>query len=1836
MDETPFDTDLEKDKQQEKDFRFLRFDTENGGDFHEFMSMLNFDDNDFPEVKQRSSSLHMAAGDGNYEVVKHLLLQDAAVNAKSDMLRTPLHLAAGNGHTEVVQLLLEHEAAVDAQDKFLDTPLHLAANEGHKDVVQLLLEHGAIADVKNECLETALHQAASNGHEKVVQLLLEHDAIVDAKTQDLNNILYQLYSKAEKKVGLQLFKNGARVNSIYCYWGLETVQYRAALNGLKELIQLMLEKNYMFIGAENSFSETALHRAAENGHSEVVRLLLEHGATVDAENQFSENALQLAAFNGHEDVVRVLFEYGAIAGAKSRYSETALHRAAAKGHKEMVHLLLEHSANIDAENHYDENALHYAAANGHKEVVQLLLEHGATVEVNNIYSGTALIQAAKNGHKEVVQLLIERGAIVNTEVPLANSSQYLPDDDVLFSGTALIQAAKNGHKEVVQLLLDHNANIDVNDELLGTALSQAAKNGHKIMVQQLLERGAIVDAEESISDTALIQAAKNGHKEIIQLLLKHGAIVDAETPLSGTALYQAAINGHREVVQMLVEHGAIVDAKSYDSEPALYCAIDNGHIEVVKLLLDYNAIFDGKDGRSRNVLYKAAMNGHGEIVSQLLSRRVNVDEKSEDGKTLLAQLTEIGDIAMARLLLDHDADIEAVDNDGRTPFLIAAKFSHIQILSLLISKGANMEASDKDSLTALHWSAKDDDMAVLSFLLKSKVIIEATTTHGDTALHLAASFNCFKALTVLIENGANIGAENKDGNTPIQCAILKGHIDMVYRLVSLGATNGKEDDDQSVLYFAIDVGQVKLVERAIDRIENTERREYQLNATLRKASMQGKTDLIPHLLDMGANIESCDDDGLSSLFLAARHPETISMLINHGACIEARSRKMQNLTVLHFYASLVQIEAMRILLNCGCNIHLTDDDNNTALHYMAKTGDCIGVAMLLERGADINTKNIDGETVLHIAIEEDFFELANFLIESDIDINAKTFREEETALHIAIYAKKTDLVSLLVRRHAYVDATDSYGRTALHVAAALELTEECASLIEHGANVNSNDYLNHTPLYYAVENCNPDVVKLLLKHNALVESWRNDLNLLHIAIRELDGKNGYYFNSRMVTVMQLLIEASVDIDDDILETVVSKFPELIDTFIESSSQLLSKKKTKMNAPSTSTDDCLEEVNFSNDVFEEFKDNSNTNIKDEQYEQGGQVTLAGQVPLLQSLTLLQTMSISDHAIRVIQSLLTCLDAKLFVSNHFFMLKLEGRADNNPPEWASHFDKMTGVIREQGLLIVQIPPKVTSWSVPTWQNDTHTYLRFIDAICVCRRSSTRLDEDVFSDVLGESEQKIATNLHAILIAGLSILSIAGGDELVEKLVKAVLDEDLDPIQSTSPSEPRNENDDWQVRNRRRCPCDSHSTHLPLSPVAAAKAVGIDIWRIRQPEVVTRVWDLDQDMLVDSIVASRVVFVTHRWNENETTYQNVMDEMQSGSQTVSNLSPKLRRIKEALQKHTRYVWVDTICIDKSNLSELDRAIRSMYKWYASCAAVVLDSGTSLKEWCDRGWCLQEGAAAGVLCGISKEGNLATIQELANEQRHDLCTLDLHLWYQPGNAVEIIARMDVRKTTYREDMVYALAGVFSIHLTLAYGEGFSSRERLFHELATKKGDVSFLSFQSTPTMFRNYLPVIGQSKIMIAKPIEASAPIMVSHFGVCFDVQLVEGSDASSVLKILKGWKDLSFAKGRSIGVDRLMEMAESQEKQSSIPLKLAIVHYIRSIILVETYGKDSQTGGAGRQIERCYRLQCCQIEEKEFLRLFSKDNENLVRIWLRDKPDGDRAKATASAPFRPYNIK
>jgi hypothetical protein len=71
-----------------------------------------------------------------------------------------------------------------------------------------------------------------------------------------------------------------------------------------------------------------------------------------------------------------------------------------------------------------------------------------------------------------------------------------------------------------------------------------------------------------------------------------------------------------------------------------------------------------------------------------------------------------------------------------------------------------------------------------------------------------------------------------------------------------------------------------------------------------------------------------------------------------------------------------------------------------------------------------------------------------------------------------------------------------------------------------------------------------------------------------------------------------------------------------------------------------------------------------------------------------------------------------------------------------------------------------------------------------------------------------------------------------------------------------------------------------------------------------------------------------LSHRWSSSEILFNDV----QSGA--YREREEGYRKLKfcadQAAQDNLQYSWIDTCCIDKWNLSELSKAINSMFQWY------------------------------------------------------------------------------------------------------------------------------------------------------------------------------------------------------------------------------------------------------------------------------------------------------------------
>jgi ankyrin repeat protein len=134
--------------------------------------------------------LHIAAGNGQEEVIRLLLSMHAGVNARNEknLGRTPLHYAVGR--TRSIELLLAAKADVNAADKEENTPLHMVRSKAD---AELLLAYGGNIEAKNRAAETPLLKAIGATRPiEVAETLLGHNADVNASDVLGNTALHLL------------------------------------------------------------------------------------------------------------------------------------------------------------------------------------------------------------------------------------------------------------------------------------------------------------------------------------------------------------------------------------------------------------------------------------------------------------------------------------------------------------------------------------------------------------------------------------------------------------------------------------------------------------------------------------------------------------------------------------------------------------------------------------------------------------------------------------------------------------------------------------------------------------------------------------------------------------------------------------------------------------------------------------------------------------------------------------------------------------------------------------------------------------------------------------------------------------------------------------------------------------------------------------------------------------------------------------------------------------------------------------------------------------------------------------------------------------------------------------------------------------------------------------------------------------------------------------------------------------------------------------------------------------------------------------------------------------
>lgn len=370
-------------------------------------------------------------------------------------------------------------------------------------------------------------------------------------------------------------------------------------------------------------------------------------------------------------------------------------------------------------------------------------------------------------------------------------------------------------------------------------------------------------------------------------------------------------------------------------------------------------------------------------------------------------------------LIENKVDVDIKDENGYPLLFFAISHKNIEIIDILIPNIKDINMTNKDGLTSLHFAIENRDYNIVKKLL----------LHSDI----------------------DINKKNNSQISPLLLAIILEYVEIVELLLS--QSNIIIDDD-----IMMTTTQLKN-----DNILNKMIQIYQFdNSILLKNNLlhfmiKNQVDIryIEKILDKNPNLQQCDSDGRTPLFLAAINKDNYLMNLLFGDIDE---EDIYNMTPLCYMIFADDLEGVKILKNyCDIN-HDIGNSGIHLLHYVAYKGKSeIMNELLQEKDIDVNIKSKKYKyTPLHYAIKGKHIECIKLLLNHpNIDL-IDIYKDGMTLLNCSISEKDDDISKMIVNHNKYKNVKDNYN--SLEYASKFNLINTIIELINKDYELISNNY----------------------------------------------------------------------------------------------------------------------------------------------------------------------------------------------------------------------------------------------------------------------------------------------------------------------------------------------------------------------------------------------------------------------------------------------------------------------------------------------------------------------------------------------------------------------------------------------------------------------------------------------------------------------------------------------------------------------------------------------------------------------------------------------------------
>jgi ankyrin repeat protein len=464
-------------------------------------------------------------------------------------------------------------------------------------------------------------------------------------------------------------------------------------------------------------------------------------------------------------------------------------------------------------------------------------------------------------------------------------------------------------------------------------LIDCATRGDALECLQALHRSGCPLSSPIGSDDFLIHvAARFGADRVLGWLIDEGIFsIDAITSGGTTALHHAAYGGRTKTVELLLARGAFVDSATSHGETPLHAAIRGGYMDIVRLLVEAGA---------------------------------NLGATVDGGNTPLNLAATYNLWGCVRLLLSRGAPWKQA-----LPALIELRGT--KVLSEPELADPRLQECSQDHLGRLFLSIAPDEARILldRGADPSKAAVYALRNTGHRLLTLIKQYRDFRYLEVHYRSAAlsvsgmiQLLDEGGDPNAWV-CRKNGKRVPLVFYV----ATEVEAASDVVPL----------LLGRGADPSRPAEAEVAPLLSELLKRGCC-TLPLLQQLVRRGEDINAADRDGTRALheLLTPAYSWTdssqalLEVLLDMGA--EVNIQDTQGLTPLMLAANLFYADASKrtaAVLGAGADIRAQDVNGRSVLHHLfesttdnSEVSECQAVLnLLLQSGADIFVRDQRGQ-----------------------------------------------------------------------------------------------------------------------------------------------------------------------------------------------------------------------------------------------------------------------------------------------------------------------------------------------------------------------------------------------------------------------------------------------------------------------------------------------------------------------------------------------------------------------------------------------------------------------------------------------------------------------------------------------------------------------------------------------------------------------------------------------------------------------------------------------------------------------------------------------------------